>query len=60
MIPYLVLCQLGIGLLVLITAISGFSALFKKFIIGLGIIMAGSTLFGKTHCYQLTYIYKVL
>ncbi|XP_021941317.1 uncharacterized protein LOC110840530 [Zootermopsis nevadensis] len=44
MVPYLIVCQLGIGLLVIITAIIGFSEIFRLFIVGLGIIMAGSTL----------------
>lgn len=49
MVPHLIVCQLGIGLLVIITAIIGFSEIFRLFIVGLGIIMAGSTLVGKTH-----------
>ena len=48
MIPHLLVCQLGIGLLVLITAISGLSELFRMFSVGLGIIIGGATLVGKT------------
>jgi hypothetical protein len=48
MIPHLLVCQLGIGLLVLITAIGGLSELLKTFSVGLGIIMGGATLVGKT------------
>lgn len=44
MIPYLMTCQLGICLLVLITAVSGFCKLLIHFSAGLGIIMGGSTL----------------
>jgi hypothetical protein len=56
MIPHLLVCQLGIGLLVLITAISGLSELFRMFSIGLGIIIGGATLVGKT--LQATYIFS--
>jgi len=54
MIPYLLVCQLGIGLLVLITVISGLSELLRTFIVGLGIIIGGAALVGKTHCKQRT------
>jgi len=54
MIPHLLVCQLGIGLLVLITAITGLSELFRTFSVGLGIIIGGATLVGKKHCKQLT------
>jgi hypothetical protein len=60
MVPYLVICQIGIGLLVVITAVSGFSALFIHFSIGLGIIIGGSTLIGKTHCRQNTFVYATI
>jgi hypothetical protein len=58
MTPYLAVCQLGIGLLVLITIVSGFSVLPRRFIVGMGIIMAGSTLAGKTHCRQFPSFYE--
>jgi hypothetical protein len=59
MIPYLTICQLGIWLLVLITAVSGFSKLLVHvhFSAGLSIIMGGSTLIGKTHCGRHTFVY---
>jgi len=44
MIPHLLVFQLGIGLLVLITVISGLSELFRTFSVGLGIIIGGATL----------------
>jgi hypothetical protein len=53
MIPHLLICELGICLLVLITTISGLSELFKVFTVGLGIIIGGATLAGKTRCMQL-------
>ena len=53
MIPYLIISQLWIVLLVLIIAVIGFSELFRMFIIGLGLIMGGYALIGKTHCKQL-------
>ena len=56
MIPHLLVCQLGIGLLVLITAISGLSELFRTFSVGLGIIIGGATLVGMT--LQATYIFS--
>jgi hypothetical protein len=48
MIPYLLVSQLGIGLLVFITAASGLSELFRMFIVGLGVIIGGAALVGKT------------
>jgi hypothetical protein len=48
MIPYLMICHLGIWLLVLLTAISGFSELLIELSTGLIIIMGGSILVGKT------------
>jgi hypothetical protein len=59
MIPYLLVCQLGIGLLLSITVISGLSELFRKFIVGLGVIIGGAALVGKTHCKQLTPFHTV-
>jgi hypothetical protein len=59
MIPHLLICQLGIGVLVLITIISGLSELFKVFSVGLGIIIGGATLAGKTHYKQLILFHTV-
>jgi hypothetical protein len=59
MIPHLLFCQLGIGLLVFIIAIGGLSELFRMFSIGLGIIIGGATLIGKTHCKQLTAFHTI-
>jgi hypothetical protein len=56
MIPHLLVCLLGIGLLVLITAIIGLSELFRSFSVGLGIIIGGATLVGKT--LQATYVFS--
>jgi hypothetical protein len=50
MIPYLIICQLGIWLLPLLTFINGFSEIMEQFGIGLSIIMGGLALTGKTHC----------
>jgi len=59
MIPYLLVCQLGIDLLVLITAICGVSELLRTFIVGLGIIIGGAALVGKRHCNRLTSVHTV-
>jgi hypothetical protein len=57
MIPYLVICQLGIWLLVVITAFDGVGKLFTNLGTGLATILGGSTLIGKTHCGRHTFVY---